>query len=171
MTASTLATRRWDTPRIAAVRFHPPILFVTFADGSEVGVAVERFDNPTIRAHAPDWARARATGHEVVVPTASGEVGIPWDSIRALTDAEFAEHWAEMASRVALDVGARVRGWREEQRLDPAALGQRAGVPVETVTGVEAGRQGVDLDVLDRLLAALGHDASDLIDEAAVGDG
>lgn len=167
MSVTAPATRRWETreyTRIASVRFRAPTLFVGFGDGSEVGVAVERFDNPAILSQAPEWSRARAAVHEVLVPTATGEIGIPWDSIRALTDAEFAAHWADMTDRVARDVGARLRAWREEQHLDPAAVARAAGVPVAIVLGAEAGRDAVDPTLLDRLVAAMGHDPADLID-------
>jgi hypothetical protein len=169
MTASTVDIHPWETReygRIVSVRFRSPSLFVTFADGAEVGVEVDRFDNPFIRSRKPDWARARAGGHEVIVPTASGDLGIPWDSIRALTDAGFAAHWAKMTANTALDVGARLRGFREARRLSTAELAHLVGVPAAKVDDVETGSSPIDLDLLDRLLAALGRTADDLIDES-----
>lgn len=168
MTATMPSIRRWearDYARIVSVRFRVPTLIVTFADGAEAGVEVERFDNPTIRSQIPDWSRARAGEHEVLVPTADGEVGIPWDSIRALTDAEFAAHWAEKTADVAREIGGRLRGWRQERRLSRAELARLAGVPLATVVGVETGQHPVDLALLDRLLAALGRNPDDLIED------
>jgi hypothetical protein len=136
MTASTAGIHPWETGeygRIVSVRFRAPSLFVTFADGAEVGVDVDRFDNPFIRDRMPDWARARAGAHEVIVPTASGDLGIPWDSIRALTDAGFAAHWARMTADVAQATGARLRVLREGSRLSAAEIARLVGVPVATV--------------------------------------
>ena len=87
----------------------------------------------------PDWSRVQASPHHLVVPAATGEVGIPWDSIRRLTDAEFEAHWQELAAAVARRVGNRMRELRERRGLSPADLAARAGVAVSTVTDVEAG--------------------------------
>lgn len=167
MSATLTTPRRWESrayTRILSVRFDAAQLLVAFADGSEVRIAVDRFDNPTIRDQEPDWAAVRVGEHEVVVPTAAGEVGIPWDSVRALTDAEFAAHWAEMAAEVARGIGARVRALREERRLDPAELAQRAGVLITTVAQVEAGQSPTDWAVLGRILTAMGCTSADLVE-------
>lgn len=174
MTATTVKTRPWERreyARIVSVRFHAPRLLVLFADGTEVSVEPERFDNPTIRSQAPDWSRAWAGGHEVVVPAASGEVGIPWDTIRALTDAEFAAHWADLAGGVVREIGIRLRGFRNERGLGIPELARAAGVPVATVTRVEAGEHPIDLGLLDRLLAPLGRTSADLSDEPVASTG
>lgn len=74
MTVTTTVKHRWGTreyARIESARFDPPHLHVAFADGAEVAIAVDRFDNPAIGAQEPDWTRAASTAHEVVVPTVS----------------------------------------------------------------------------------------------------
>ena len=174
MTATTATPQRWETreyARIVSVRYRAPHLLVSFADGDEVDVAVDRFDNPTIRARAPDWSRARAGRHEVVVPSATGEVGIPWDSIRALTDPGFAAHWAGLASGVARAIGRRVRRFRDERGMSRPELARLVGVPDDTLARVEAGEHPVDLGPLDRLLAPLGRTTADLSDAADAGEG
>lgn len=100
------------------------------------------------------------------MPTVNGVVGIPWDSIRALTDPEFAAHWTELSSRVARDVGERVRSRREERRLGVPGVARLACVPIETLSAVELGQHPIDLGLLDRILAALGCTSADLTDEA-----
>ena len=105
------------------------------------------------------------------MPTATGEVGIPWDSIRRLTVAEFEAHWLEPAAAVARSVGHRMRELRERRGLSPADLPARAGVAVSTVTDVETGRHSADLSVLDHILAATDHTSVDLVDESELGAG
>ena len=168
MTATMATTPRWETRpyrRIASARFRDPHLVVVFEDGSEVSVAVDRFDNPYLQAQQPDWSRVQASAHHLVVPTATGEVGIPWDSIRRLTDADFEAHWLEMAAAAAQSVGNRMRELRERHGLSPADLAARAGTAVSTVSDVEAGRHSADISLLDRVLAAMGCTSADLIDE------
>ncbi|BFO13931.1 helix-turn-helix transcriptional regulator [Streptomyces sp. KM77-8] len=57
-------------------------------------------------------------------------------------------------------LGGRLRMLRAEAGLTGAALAQRAGVGQPTVSKVETGRMVPSLDVLDRLLGALGLDES-----------
>ncbi|MFE1435976.1 helix-turn-helix domain-containing protein [Streptomyces griseoaurantiacus] len=57
-------------------------------------------------------------------------------------------------------LGGRLRMLRAEAGLTGAALAQRAGVGQPTVSKVETGRMVPSLDVLDRLLDALGLDES-----------
>ena len=167
-------TRRWAMRayrRIASARFQDSHRVVVFEDGSRVSLAVDRFDNPYLQAQQPDWSRVRASAHHLVVPTATGEVGIPRDSIRRLTVAEFEAHWLERAAAVARSVGHRMREPRERRGLSPADLAARAGVAVSTVTDVEAGRHVADLSLLDRILAATDHTPVDLVDESEPGAG
>jgi len=145
-------------------------LFVTFADGDEVRFDVTDYGNAYLEAAGPIWSRAYVGEHEVEVPTANGVEGIPWDSIRRLTDPEFAVHWEEMAAAAARRTGQRLRRLREERGLAVAELAARAGEMAATVADVEDGAAGIDLQRTDRLLAAMGLDSRALIAPGEWGD-
>lgn len=53
-------------------------------------------------------------------------------------------------------VGLRIRQLRKEQELSQEALGYQAEVDRTYVTDVENGRRNVSLEILDRLIKALG---------------
>jgi DNA-binding XRE family transcriptional regulator len=166
MSAPTRVRMHWDTQeyrQVVSVRFRQPHLFVTFADGAEVHFDVAEYGNAYLEAAAPEWSRAYVGEHEVEVPTANGVEGIPWDSIRLLTDPEFAADWDERVAVAALRTGRRVRELREERGLSRAELAARAGVQPTVVDEVESGRHGGDLQLTNRLLAGMGLDRRALI--------
>jgi DNA-binding XRE family transcriptional regulator len=147
------------------VSFEAPYLLVTFQDRSVARLSIDQLDNPYLASVQPDWPGARAHIHEVVVPTPSGEIGVPWDTIRALTDVEFAAHWAEVAGVATRQTGARLRTLREERGLSQSDLAERAGIATATVAAVERGEHPSQIELLHTILAALGGTASDLFAE------
>jgi hypothetical protein len=168
MTTSGLVRNRWETieyTRIVSARFEDGVLLVKFADGEEARLPVDRFENPYIRAQAPDWSRVRAGTHEVIVPAADGDLGIPWDAIRALTDPEFEAHWAAMGRRVSSAVGKGLRRLRVARKLSLPELAQRTGVPDDAIEHLEAGDRLVDVDLTLRALRAMDCTLDDLSDE------
>lgn len=53
-------------------------------------------------------------------------------------------------------VGSRIRQLRKEQELSQEALGYKAEVDRTYVTDVENGRRNVSVEILERLIKALG---------------
>jgi len=157
---------RWDTRayrRMVAVSYRAPYLVVGFDDGAEVAVEVARFDNPAFLAQRPDWPRVYLEPDHIVVPTVADDEGIPWTAIRCLTDPEFAAWWAEQALASARRVGVRLRALRGEQDWSEGEMAAHAGVPLQIIEDIEAGRHPLDLRLHDRLLKAMGLDARALI--------
>jgi HTH-type transcriptional regulator / antitoxin HipB len=61
-----------------------------------------------------------------------------------------------MQSRFSTLIAAEVRRARDEQELRQSELAFAAGVSVRTVHGIESGKPTIRLDVLERVLTALG---------------
>jgi HTH-type transcriptional regulator / antitoxin HipB len=61
-----------------------------------------------------------------------------------------------MQSDLATLIAVEVRRVREEQGLRQSELAFAAGVSVRTVHGIESGKPTIRLDVLERVLTALG---------------
>ncbi len=59
-------------------------------------------------------------------------------------------------ARSSRQIGDAVRRARKLQNLSQSALAQKAGVRQAAISGLETGEQGVRLDTLLELLAALG---------------
>src|SRR2546421_12526496 len=85
-------------------------LRVLFKDGSSVAVDATRL--LPAEAHGVDWSGLRFTPFEITVPTAAGEVEIPWSTIRALTDKDYSAYLAAAAEEQAKRVGQRLRELR-----------------------------------------------------------
>ena len=157
MTAVTRTKQRWDTleyHQIVWASCQDGELTVRFADGSEVRVPPQSLLPPG--AAAPDWSRLRNEVIHMVVPSPTGDVEIPWDVIRRQSDPEFEAFWAELAAESARRIGNRIRGLREVERLSRAQLAERANIPLDLLTEIEAGRESATLTELDQLLSALG---------------
>ena len=58
-------------------------------------------------------------------------------------------------------VGLRIRQLRKEQELSQEALGYKAEVDRTYVTDVENGRRNVSVEILERLIKALGVSVAD----------
>lgn len=158
----TIATERkapWytrDYPRIVSATHRSGVLTVEFADGSTARVRVEelRADPAT----SPNWDGLTHNDYEIVVPTAAGDLEIPWDVVRALTDPAFEQHLAASADASAKRIGVRIRELREGLRLDKPDLAERAGIPSAQLTRIEAGNDGISLPTLERIVSAMGYD-------------
>ena len=167
MIATIAKRQRWDTgeyQRIVSVRFREPNLHVAFANGDDIIVPTARFETAYLREQSPDWTRvALGPNGEVAAPGKNGVVGVPWDYLRLLTDPAFAADEEEQALATARRVGARLRALRGEQDWSEGEMATHAGVPLQIVEDVEAGRHPLDLRLHDRLLKAMGLDARALI--------
>jgi DNA-binding XRE family transcriptional regulator len=157
MVLSTRIRHWWDTREyadIVAVRYEHGRLLVAFMDGSEASLAVADLEGYGVEDR--EWQGARPEVHHITVPTRSGVVEIPWDVIRALTDREFGAFLTEHAASTAKRAGARFRDLRNARGLETSQVAQRVGVPSETIDRLEAGSLPADLDLEQRVLAALG---------------
>ena len=159
--------RRWDTSRymrIADARYCAGKLFVTFDDGTDVSVDVDLLVPSS--SDELDWNTLRPHDYFVTVSREDGDdVEISWLAIRALTDAEFNAHLAATTEEDAKQIGRRLQGLRERQNLSRSDLAARSGVAWDRLARIEHGRDGIDLETLDVLLASMGHGWSDLRSE------
>lgn len=157
MTMTLQMRHRWDTleyHQIATVEYASGDVIVEFGDGARVRVAAGLLlgDGDS----APDWPRARAEEFHIVVPTATGDVEIPWDVIRVNTDPEFDAYWAERVATVRRRTGRRIRRLRLASGMPLTQLATRSGLAVETLSEIESSDRGADAAELDQLLEALG---------------
>lgn len=158
MTAMARVKHRWDTREytwIEDVQHRNGHLTVSFRDGTQAVVDVADLLPP--RYHVPDWEDLRFDEFEIVVPTATGDLEIPWSAIRVLTDPAFDAHLKAAAEREAQRVGRRVRELRESRGLSADELGSRVGLTAEQLGRLEAGQAGVPLETLGRLVEAMGY--------------
>lgn len=145
-----------DYLRMVSVAHDSGVLRVAFADGARVEVKVEDLlgDHPVAAA----WDRLVFDEHEIVVPTADGDIEIPWDVIRVQTDPAFEQHLATKHAEQAKLVGSHLTELRRAGRLSGRELADAAGITPERLARIEAGDDGVSLPTLERLVAALGHE-------------
>ena len=157
------AAAKWDTPeyqRIATASYRTGKLVVTFEDGWRVTVDATHLLPPGTAD--VDWNRLGVTPYELVVPAGSGEIEIPWSTIRALTDREYSAHLAAAAEEQARLIGRRIRELRQSRNLSGRELAERAGITPQSLSRIEHGRHDVVFTTLQRLLAAMGCSLRDL---------
>lgn len=158
------AAARWDMRdyrRIVSVERRGDALVVLFGDGSWVSVDLVRLlPRGTIGA---DWSRMTFDRHEIVVPTAEGQIEIPWSSDRAHTDREYSAHLVAAAAEQARQVGLRIRELRESRNLTGKELAERAGIAPQSLSRIEHGHHDVVFTTLQRILAAMGASLKDLV--------
>ena len=145
-----------DYPRIVSAAHRSGVLTVDFADGATARVPVEQI--LTHRSTVPDWDHLTYNTYEIVVPTATENLEIPWDVIRSLTDPAFEQHLADKTAASAKRIGLRIRELRQGLRLTEEELAERAGVSPGRLSRIEAGTDGISLPTLERIVAAMGHD-------------
>lgn len=150
--------------RMVAATYESGVLTVDFEDGERARLPTSelRLDSTTI----PDWNRMTVDTYELVIPSNEGDIEIPWDAIRSLTDPAFEQHLATKAVEQAHRIGRRLRHLRTVRGIDAPELATRADVAVDRLERIERGEDGVSLPVLERLLYALGCDWRDLAHEA-----
>lgn len=157
----------WDDltyHRMTNARFDGGNLTVDFEDGDHVVVTATRllpFD-----AGPPAWQEISFDPYEIVIPTASGAVVIPWSTLRLLTDPAYARFVAAGARDYAVRMGRRIRELRQARGLSGRELAQRAGITPNNLSRIELGRHTVTLSTLGNLLAAMGYSYRDLAELA-----
>src|SRR5580704_12194602 len=107
---------KWDKPdyqRIARADFRASRVEVQFEDKS---VATLTFDQLAPK-NATDlrWLKASYTPYELIVPTSSDDLEIPWTTIRTLSDRDFSNHLAKSADQEARHIGVRLKELRESR--------------------------------------------------------
>jgi DNA-binding XRE family transcriptional regulator len=156
MVVAAAKAHRWDTrhdEQIVSVRYEPGNLIVSFADGSDARVAVDRL---SVYGVVEDrWPEAAAEGYHVAVPTDAGSAQIPWVVIRSLSDREFAAHWDKTRLDAGRRTGQRLRDLRESRNLSLPDLAARAGVAETTLRRIEDGVLAADLATTERVLRAM----------------
>lgn len=159
MTVATERQAPWETkdyPRMVSVSHRAGVLTVDFADGTTARVKVE--DLLAGRDAAPEWDRVTHDTYELRVPTKGDDLEIPWDVIRSLTDPAFEQYLTDRAAESARSIGARIRKLREAQLLTEGELAERAGMPPDRLSRIEAGIDGIYLPDLEPIVTAMGHD-------------
>jgi len=160
----TLVAVDYDAPRRALV--------VQFGNSDAVCLSVDRLQ-PTRKGAR--WGEAIVDeGRHINVPVDAGQgdrggdaTDIPWDTIRTLTDPQFAAEMAQAAARNALRVGATLRTLRRQRGLTTAELGARTGMAQQSISRIENGRHDVSFSTLEKMLAAMGCTLSDLHEDEA----
>lgn len=61
------------------------------------------------------------------------------------------------------DIGMRIKSYRQMQGLSQSALGEKVGVSNRAVSNWESGANGIDVDLLPEICAALEISADDLL--------
>ncbi|HLZ71624.1 MAG TPA: helix-turn-helix transcriptional regulator [Dehalococcoidia bacterium] len=155
---------RWTSQgyrRIVRADEHDGMLTVGFADGTCATLPLASL----LPAGAPYQAASQPThtNYEVILKAVAGEIAIPWDEIRILTDAEFSQQMARDAERRARRIGVRIRELRRERGLTIRELAQRASISPVSLSRIENGRHDVVLTTLARILAAMGRSLRDLV--------
>lgn len=153
---------RWDRARyqrLAAGKGRGYDLVVRFEDGDEVALDIRRLIQV---ATVPGWGQLEVDPYALGVPVNGDVVEVGWLEIRALTDEKFASYLAERAEDQARQVGRRLRVLRKRRGLSARELAERAGLSAQSLSRIELGRHDVVFSTLQRLLAAMNYDLTDL---------
>jgi len=154
---------KWDKPsyqRIARADFRANRVDVHFEDKS---VATLTFDQLVPKAATDlQWSKATFTPYELIIPSSSDELEIPWTAIRTLSDKNFSNHLAQNAEREARHIGLHIKELREVRRLSSKELAERAGITPQSLSRIENGRHDVTFTTLQRILTAMGCSLNDL---------
>ncbi len=145
--------------RMSSVVVRGDNLLVDFEDGTQAIVAT----GALVTAHGkrPRWADLKFSPYDIVVPADGGDVEIPWDLIRSLSDEAFAAHMAAAAEEQQRKIGRQLQGWRQHAGLSLEALAALAELAPETVSLIERGEHEVHFPTLERILRALGRTFQD----------
>jgi transcriptional regulator with XRE-family HTH domain/Zn-dependent peptidase ImmA (M78 family) len=111
---------------------------------------------------SPDWSRLQFNAYELILPTESEDIEIPWTTIRLLSDSAFAVHWAQQAEAQAKDIGPRLRELRQSKNLSSKEVAERAGITPQSLSRIEKGHHDVVFTTLRKILAAMGCSLQDL---------
>lgn len=158
-----MKNKPWNSPkyqRITDAQIVSEKLEIRFEDNSIVNL--DRNSILPVGMHNPDWSNLQFTPYELIVPTSSDEIEIPWSTIRLLSDTSFAAHWALQAEEQAKDIGKRLRELRKSKNLSSKEVAERAGISPQSLSRIEKGHHDVVFTTLRKILAAMGCTLQDL---------
>ncbi len=157
---------RWNTrayQRIVGVKVEGVHLRVQFSNGDTVRVKAQELVPKGVHLLRPLPKEIAYDTFELRLPTVGGEDWIvPWNTLRLITDLEFADHWDQSARADREFVGNQLRAWRIERGLKPKGVGLAVGMYTRQVNEVENGERELDYPHLMRYLSAVGHTLSEL---------
>lgn len=160
-----MINNKWNTPqyqKIVDVDYGEGDLFVKFEDGTTVSTQAEKLQPPG--TSNPAWNSLHFDDYQIVVPSPSGEIQIPWSTIRLLTDEKFAEYWAGIAEDEAKRIGRQIKELRLRKGLSSKEVAERAGITPQSLSRIERGHHDVVFTTLRKILAVMGYGLSDLED-------
>lgn len=146
------------------------ILHVEFANNDSVTVELSQILSPEdiLSTEENEDSQISFSSSEVIFGDPEfGELTVPWDKIRVLTDVEFSKAMARKAEEQAGKIGMKIKRLRERQGIKSIELAERSGISPQTISRIEKGHQDVSFITLRKLLAAMGYTLQDLADEDA----
>jgi DNA-binding Xre family transcriptional regulator len=157
-------TGHWNAPgyqRFVAVHCRDHELVAQFEDGTTARVDTTQV-LPT-DARGVDWDALTFDAYEIHLPSATGDIEIPWSTIRVLSDPQYSAHLATAAAEQARRIGSRIKKLRKQRHLTTAELAARAGITPAQLARLEGGDREEALTGFTRLLAAMDCTLQDLI--------
>jgi transcriptional regulator with XRE-family HTH domain/Zn-dependent peptidase ImmA (M78 family) len=160
--------RSWDRAdyqRFLGAHGEDQTLVASFENGDEVRVDLRALLN--VEDAVASWETLDVDPYELRLAVNGETIEVPWLDVRALADDSLASHLAERAHEQARHVGHRLRLLRVRRKLSARDVAERAGMSAQSLSRIERGRHDVVFSTLQRLLAAMNLDLTDL---AAVDD-
>jgi superfamily II DNA or RNA helicase/transcriptional regulator with XRE-family HTH domain len=157
---STSSDHTHDYARIVAAERDHEHLAISFANGDVVRLRPQALFGPD--ADTADWQTLTWDQDQVSVETASGLAEAPWDSVRAITDTDFATEMVLQAKEHARRIGVGLRLLRESRGLSSKEVAQRASIAPQSMSRIELGRHDVVFTTLEKILGAMDYNLRDL---------
>jgi len=158
---------RWDDikyQRISDVNLTDNNFKIVFENGDTAYLSVESAIPVFIKKYAiSDYS---FNSFELIIPADPFDVEIPWDKIRVNSDIEFSRFVAKQAEEQAKTVGEKLKFLRERKGLKSFELADRAGLTPQTISRIENGRTDVSFQTLQKILAVMGLDLKDLVEDS-----
>jgi transcriptional regulator with XRE-family HTH domain/Zn-dependent peptidase ImmA (M78 family) len=158
--------KKWDYPeyqKIINVEIKNDQLLVEFANGDKIKTNLSSIIS--VDASNILFDKLHFNSYEIIVPTAEGNIDIPWDMIRALTDRDYSKFLADEAEEQANAVGVKIKRLREKRHYKSNELAELAGLTPQTISRIEKGHTDVSFVTLKRILGAMGYSLQDLVDQ------
>jgi transcriptional regulator with XRE-family HTH domain len=149
--------------RIKDAKFNNGIVIVGFENGDIIEIPKEKltpFGMKDVK-----WDMMDFSPFEVIIPASPRQLEIPWDSLRVITDKEFARYLAEKSEEQSKLIGLKVKRLREKKGIASKELAERAGITPQTISRIEQGHTDVSFATLRKILAAMGYSLKDLANQ------
>lgn len=168
MTDATLVTPSWDHAdyqRFCEAHGEDHMLVASFENGDEIRVDLRALLN--VDDATANWDTLDVDPYELRLAVNGETIEVSWLDVRALADDSLAASLADRAHEQARHIGHRLRVLRTRRKLTSREVAERAGISAQSLSRIERGRHDVVFSTLQRLLAAMNLDLTDL---AAVDD-